>query len=407
MSNLFPPSPRVVALVLLGILPILLLSGFSSALSVSFSSLPLLNGTSMTYLGYFTVPQQDGNGISLTFGGNALSYDPVHHGLFIGCHDYTQYLAEISVPAFTNPPQMATLLQNCADVTEGRLSLVDNYLPRLGGSFLYNSRLIVTAYGDYDADYSQVTSHFASTPDLDLAGDIAGPFSVGSGPAAAVSGYMGNIPADWQSAFGAPALTGQCCISIIARSSFGPSVSIFNPDNVGVVNPVPATSVLLYPGEHPLAASDSQNNLFNLTTRMGGVAFPAGSRSVLFIGAHGTGPFCYGTVEECGDDPVQPYHGPHAYPYVFQIWAYDALDLLAVKNGTMQPWQVQPYALWYLNDMADPGHASISGAFYDSTNRRLYITEVYGGNPHVHVYQITVTDNSNGLHQYLPFISRK
>ena len=33
----------------------------------------------------------------------------------------------------------------------------------------------------------------------------------------------------------------------------------------------------------------------------------------------------------------------------FQVWAYNANDLLAVKNGTLQPWQVQPYDVWKFN----------------------------------------------------------
>jgi hypothetical protein len=385
---------RVVTLVMAGILLTPLLSGFSSAPSVPLDTLPLLDQTSMQYLGSFAAPEQDGNGTFLTYGGNALSYDPTRQGLFIGCHDYTQYLAEISVPAITDPPQMATFLQNCADVTEGRLPLVDDYLPRLGGTFLYNGRLIVSAYGSYDADWTQTASHFASTPDLALAGDIAGPFTVGSGQPGAVGGYMTPIPAEWRSAFGGPALTGHCCHNIVSRSSSGPSVSVFDPNDVGVVNPVPAETVLLYPVEHPLATPDSQNDIFNLTTRIGGVAFPAGTRSVLFFGRHGAGPYCYESAEICGGDPADPYKGSHAFPYYYQVWAYDALDLLAVKNGTMQSWEVQPYAFWRLPEMVSiPGHASISGAAYDPASGRLYITEEYGATPHVHVYQITVAND--------------
>ena len=64
-------------------------------------------------------------------------------------------------------------------------------------------------------------------------------------------------------------------------------------------------------------------------------------------------------------------------------------DLLAVKNGKKQSWQVQPYALWRLGEMDDSGSARIVGATYDPASGRVYITEAFGEEPAVHVYQIT------------------
>lgn len=356
--------------------------------TASLAELPLLPQSAITYVGAFRVPQQDGNGNDLTWGGYALAIDPVSNGLFIGCHDWHQRLAEISIPAVIALTQTATILQNCADATEGRLDLVDDYLPKLGGSLVYNGRLIVSAYGYYDADFSQVLSHFVSSPDLSQTGDVAGPYQMGDW-AGIVAGYMATIPNEWRSAFGGPALTGQCCIPIISRTSAGPAASVFNPDHVGDAHPVPATPVLYYPLEHPLAPETTQNDYFNLTTQIVGVAFPPGTRSVLFFGKHGSGPYCYGTAEECGD-PVDPYKGPHAYPYVHQVGVYDALELLAVKDGQRQPWEVQPYAIWRLSEMDAAGSASIAGAAYDPTGGRVYITEQYGDEPVVLVYRISL-----------------
>jgi hypothetical protein len=348
--------------------------------------LPLLDQSSLTYVGSFLVPTQDNKGQALTWGGYALGYDAARHGLFFGCHDNDQLLAEIGIPEITNPPQTASILQDCADVTEGRLPLVDDYLPKLGGTLLYQGWLIVSAYGYYDADYSQTLSHFSSSTNLSQAGDVAGPFKVGS-QAGMVAGYMTTIPDEWRSAFGGPALTGQCCINIISRSSAGPAASVFNPDNVGGMNPVPAVTALAYPLDHPLAPVDEQNDSFNLTTQITGIAFPPGTRSVLFFGRHGAGPFCYDTAEVCGD-PVDPYKGPHAYPYFHQVWAYDALDLLAVIDGVRQSWGIQPYAIWWLPGMDSANSATISGAAFDPASGRVYITEAYGEEPVVHVFAL-------------------
>ncbi len=169
--------------------------------------LPLVNPSSLNYLGRFLVPVEDSRGQPMTWGGYALGHDPGRNGLFIGCHDNSQQLAEIAIPALTSPPATATLLQDCAEVTEGRLAQIDDYLPRLGGTFMHKGMLIVSAYGYYDADHSQIRSHFTSSPNLPWPGEIAGPFRVGS-QAGIVAGYMTVIPEIWRASFGGPALTG-------------------------------------------------------------------------------------------------------------------------------------------------------------------------------------------------------
>jgi hypothetical protein len=363
-------------------------------------ALPLLTRSSLTYVGAFNVPHQDDNDRPLGYSGHALGYDPARHGLFFGGHDWYQELCEIGIPPTISLTQTASILQNCTDVTEGRLDLVDDYLPKLGGTLVYNGRLIISAYGYYDANYNQVLSHFASSAILSQTGDIDGPYQVGDW-AGIVAGYMTTIPAEWQSALGGPALTGQCCIPIISRTSAGPAASVFDPDDVGRTDPVSATVVLAYPLEHPLAEVDTQNDYFNLATQIVGVAFPPGTSSVLFFGRQGTGPYCYGTGAECGD-PVDDSKGTHAYPYVHQVWAYDALDLVAVKNGEKQAWEVQPYALWRLSEMDDTGGARMVGATYDPASGRVYITEAYGEEPAVHVYQITVSGSLPAV--YLPVV---
>ena len=67
-----------------------------------------------------------------------------------------------------------------------------------------------------------------------------------------------------------------------------------------------------------------------------GMVFPSGTRTVLFFGKHGMGNYCYGTGGSSGGDCFDPddsSKGIHSYPYRSQVWAYDANDLIAVKNG--------------------------------------------------------------------------
>ena len=311
----------------------------------------LVQADDLIYLGAFQVPSEDPVGASLAYGGHALTYHPANHSLFFGGHDWDQQLCEVTIPLMIDMSQTAEIVQNCADVTEGRLVEVDEGTVKLGGTLIFNDQLIISAYSYYDADGDQDRSHFVSTANLSEGGDILGPLAVGSW-AGIVSGYMTEIPANWQGALGGPALTGNCCLSIISRTSFGPALSVFNPDDLGGVDPVPTIPILYYPADHPLAEWDATSPLFNGSTQIAGVAFPNGTDSVLFFGRHGTGEFCYGGGDECGD-PISPYQGTHAYPYVHQIWAYDANDLFRVANGELEPWEVLPYAVWQLNDIDD------------------------------------------------------
>ena len=72
------------------------------------------------------------------------------------------------------------------------------------------------------------------------------------------------------------------------------------------------------------------------------------------------------------------------------VYAYDANDLLAVKEGTKQAWDVMPYATFTLPQMDGSGAASMRSAAYDPATRRWYMVQDLGGAaPEVHVYEIT------------------
>jgi hypothetical protein len=351
------------------------------------TQLPLLTQSNLSYLGSFALPANDGSGSaqgSFAYGGQALSVTP-QGTLLLGGHTWYSSLCEVSIPGIGGT---ATVLQPCADVTEGRLSLIDSGSIELGGSLVYGGRQIVSAYSYYDADNSQTGSHFVSGTTLAAAGDVVGPVQVGTAGAGFVSGYMGLVPPEWQTTLGGAALTGNCCIPIISRTSSGPALSVFNPDDVGAVTPVPATQLLGYPLAHQLANADTQNAFFTRSDGIGGVAFPSGTRSVLFIGRHGAGQPCYGEGSACGD-PTNASKGEHAYPYVHQVWAYDANALVAVKEGRMAPYDVTPYAMWTLSEIDTTGSAGIRSAFYDPATNRIYMTDGGGESPRVHVYQVT------------------
>src|SRR5262249_33765576 len=150
-----------------------------------------------------------------------------------------------------------------------------------------------------------------------------------------------------QADLSAPYLTGLADVPIIATSSSGPAAFGFNPKDLGR-EVAPALPYLHYPERNPLGPySGPANPVQNGSTSVNGAAFVPGTSSVLFFGTTATNHCGYGIPEEYGDRE-DGGKGPHSLngEYAFQVWAYDANDLAAVRQGKKQPWQVQPYDVW-------------------------------------------------------------
>lgn len=372
--------------------------GFSEPASAQ-SSAPLLQQGDLVYEGAFRVPDVGSDGSTFSYGGTGLGFNPNSRTLFLTGHKNYQLSAEISIPtpqntgSYNTLPE-ATLVQPFRDALEGRRSSIDpgeNNGIRIGGHLVHGGKLYITAYSYYDANGSQSNSHFSRPLSLTTTGQVQGAVRVGN-DAHITSGYMAPIPAEWQAAFGGPALTGNCCRSIISNHSHGPAISVFDPSDIDGGSDAAATVLLNYTSENPLGPGpQTQNPYFNLTTRVEGVVFPNGTRSVLFFGEHGIGPYCYGSGDECGD-PADDSKGNHAYPYVYNVWAYDANDLLDVKNGVRQPHEITPYSVWTLSMPLEPsGVHETGGAAYDpSTGRIFFVQMKYGSSsmPIIHVYRV-------------------
>jgi len=343
--------------------------------------------------------------------------DPVtgQRTLFMEGHaQYSGQMAQVEIPTtfvkstnWSSLPK-ATLLKPFSDVTSpvGFGPLNNASCPGtptfIYGALVFNGRLILDAACSYAG--SQTASHGVRSVNLSTQ-DFRGWFAFGSAeaPPRALAGPMTVIPPEWQATLGGPALTGQCCISVTGTTSAGPSLTVFNPDDVGVKNPIPGKTVLFYPLAHPACGPEHceavQSFQYNLTTVYGGLAFPRGTRSILFVVAHGIGPYCYGSASDCNDPYLTDVKGPHAQPYRYQILAYDVNDIVAVKNGTKQAWEPKPYATFVLDGMPFSTDDRIKGAGYDAESGRLYITQDFGTTPRVEVWQISVPTGSTAAPQ--------
>jgi len=386
---------------------------------------PLVQGTDISFVGKFGITNAAIGCQGFTYGGRGMSFWKDGSGrktLFMQGHDYRPECAgQVQVPADAQLKSAATNYSNLTMATVLQAPAVYSIDPsgvnRFGGSGLdsnngnpivtqgflvYNGRLIITAQNTYSfyqtASIASKGSTTLSAPDFSSLGFQGFSSAVTANPRSA-SGYIFLIPPEWRGStlFNAPAMTGNCCWSVISTSSGGPALTTFNPDDVGVVNPVPGKTVLHYqtPTTPVSCPTDGacQSNVFNLTSRVIGGGFVPNTRTVFFVEGHGTGPYCYGTAAECGNDTVMSdVKGPHAQPYRYQILAYDANELISVKNGTLQTHQPRPYnqaSPWVLPELDgnDPrGH----GAAFDPETGRLYVRVLDGNSPQVYVYQFAV-----------------
>src|SRR5262249_33675379 len=116
--------------------------------------------------------------------------------------------------------------------------------------------------------------------------------------------------------------------------------------------------------------------------------------SVLFFGVTGTNATSYQN-----GGPAAPWVVNNEY--ALQVWAYNANDFLAVKQGLLQPWQVQPYDVW---NFTLPGYtpqggqqSAIGGVTFDPSTGRLYVSLLNadrvgstGYLPLIEVFQVNV-----------------
>lgn len=375
------------------------------------TELPRLAHEGLSYQGAFRLPADELNGTSFSFGGAPAAFNPEGNSLFVGTHG--GQVAEVSIPTPVNSADVealpfARMLQPFAEPSNGRIKTdIQSDGVSLAGLLVHNHRLLGTAVIFYDATNAQNLSHF-SRP-LALAEPSATKLVRvwESGKTGFVAGYLASVPPEWQSRLGGPVVTGQCCISIITRTSWGPSAFAFDPAGIAAGKHVSATPLLYYDGQHPtLGKWEASNAVYGATTEVGGLAIVSGTRTALFVGRNGTGPFCYGTgtgdraLADKGQggesycyDPTSADKGQHAYPYHYQLWAYDLAELAEVRAGRRDPWDVKPYGVWPLEfPIAEPG-VRIGGVAYDVAGRRLFIAQKqadrdgFAHRPLIHVFR--------------------
>jgi hypothetical protein len=370
------------------------------------ASPPLLKKSDLAYRGAFRVPFNNTGDETrtLSYGGTAPAFNPARNSLFLVAHDHGQLVCEISIPKLVNSSKLsdlniAQMLQDPAPVANRITNLAGINSPaKIGGVQPVDGMLVGTYYESYDANGSAIGSHFTVDDATNLKGSkVRGLFQVRAAvPAGAVAGYMCPIPLEWQPALGATYLSGLAGVNIVSRSSYGPAAVGLNLARLGV-KPAPGIAYVYYPQAHPLADYHAKNPFFNLTTRVRGVVFVPHTRTILFFGTHALGTPCYGEASDC-NDPNRSGKGDHVVggEYLYYVWAYDALDFVAVRNGTTRCWKIKPYAVWSLDSLPfATGGKEIGGVTLDPASGTIYLTALhaerrgeYAYLPVIHAFQV-------------------
>lgn len=347
----------------------------------------------LLYRGWFKLPD------ALNFGGHAPAHNPARSTLFVPGF-YGNVVGEVSIPSLDG--SMATLLQ-AGEITDGiRDVFRDTEVPNsvgivLGGLLVDAGRIIGTLFDFYDAGYEARSSHFISDSlDLSVATDARGMFTILGANPGVYAGWIAKVPEPWVSRLGCKYVTGQANLSIIGRTSCGPSLHGFDPDDWSK----PAVPLVWYPpfGTVPLGSWDGFVELGNPLRSINSTCRPYGVAMIgdctVFFGIQAPGAFFYGT----GDHGWTGQYQPDGI-YLPAVWAYRNEDFERAAKGDIEPWQVIPYKVWnfIIPDAPQPpfpgglqftGSHTVLGAAYDAANRRLYLTGWGHAGPQVYVYDV-------------------
>lgn len=387
---------------------------------------PLLQASDITWIGAFRAPTGTYNGTSLQYGGYGLSLfnDPLHgKTLWIEANAATSQgmVAQITIPGtstsstWSNLPS-ATVVRGINQIADSHAFSCNNGWHLYGA--LQNGNNVVwsgTCWYAYNSD--QPGTHGVSGHDISISNDFTRWENVGTSyMRRAVSGYMANIPADWQGLLGGNALTGNGSLSLIGETSAGPSAYVFDKTAIGSATTHAATRLLEYGITVATAIDpacplgDCASALWSLQTFQGGMIVPDGYRTVLYGETHGQDDhYCYGTEACCsgtgscdggygfGFPVCEDGKGPHTSLKRWQFLAYDLNDLLAVKNGTALYHDPAPYAIMtsvYPPYFTGRCHPRMLGMAYDPDTRRLYISYDFGTEPTIQVFEIAAASSS-------------
>ncbi len=402
-------AAAIAAAAVVGTLLIAVDPGGAAGAGVGTSELPLATIGDAEYVGAFALP-------AATFGESSLNYSEgpieVHDGsLFVVGHAHQQAIAEFTVPPLVDTVEIAQLntaadpIQEFATVLDRASGGNNQRIDRISGLDMFDGQLVVNAYEYYDAPADNTDTTIVIRDPDDLAGsEVVGYHRIAG--AARAAGWMTELPAIWQAAFGATHLTGHSSnIPIHSRSSIGPSLFALDAaDLLGATGPVAIeTQDLLSFALGNRLADDLSNasGTNDLWTHLSGAEFGfviPGTRTYMTVGSSGGHDSGVGyKITQSDGNLCGGYCSNDAADKVNAYWMWDLEDLLAVKAGEQQPHEVRPYEYGefeqpfqtdsYLNPIGGGSFDASTGTLYLSIARANNTVGTYSNPPIIVAYQ--------------------
>lgn len=383
----------------------------------SLEELPLFDISQLTYEGAFRIKASE-NGISdLNYAQGPIAYNYENHSLFIVGHAHQQAIAEYAIPEIVKSETLSELnmvetpFQVFSDVLSQTADGNPEGIDRVGGLYYVNhggqAKLIVNAYEYYDAPADNTVSTLIVNDANALeTTSVSGYYNFEGSPPAHSAGWISPIPEAWQEELDGTHITGHSSgIPIISRASVGPSAFAFDiNDALNTSQSIQTATLLDFKLSNPLHSDLSNESKTNdiwthLSRATYGFIVP-GTRTYLTIGSSGghESGICYKCTQDSGN-LCGGYCTPEADDNYQYYWLWDMNDLVAVKNGTLNPYDVRPYDHGYFNTPFQAnGSKKIGGGTFDPSTGNLYLS-VQSGDTEQGTYArppVIVVYNTNG-----------
>ncbi len=364
---------------------------FATAKTQNLEDLPLFDINELAYEGAFRVPASSFGNSSMNYSQGPICYNSKNHSIYIVGHAHHQEVAEFEIPGIINSEELSDL--NMADpplqtfvpfldsTTDGNPENID----RIGGMFYYKAaneeKLILNAFEYYDAAANNTLTTIIVNEADDLSNSSVDGYLKFEGGAGHTSGWISPVPLEWQDTLESNYITGQSSGQpIIARFSVGPSAFGFKLDDLlDMTDPIPTNKMLDFDLANALNSDLFNESLTNdlwthLSRATYGFIVP-GTRTYAtlgYSGGHASG-VCY-KCEQNNGVVCGGYCAIDTSDYDQYYWLWDMNDLLEVKAGNLNSYDVVPYDYGVFETPFQNEHKEIGGGSYDPISGNLYLT---------------------------------
>ncbi len=370
------------------------------------SDLPLISIDSFKYQGGFRMSGKvfgDTNRANMNYSNSVLTYNAANHSLFLIAHPHQEQVGEFLIPELSkstdisdfkimeSPVQNFTQFWNTDRVDTGIEARF-----KATGLELIDGKLLINYVNWYDGSGKETDTSVVFQDANNLANSIVtGPYQLNG--AAHAAGWLSEVPLEWQSVLGGTHISGgQSGTSINSRLSVGPSAFTINPADTYFKKEsgeVDSTRLLDFPlknllynkelyGPGPITDVNSitynengKNDLWTIVSGAGYGFIAPNSRTYVTLGKSG------GHVSGLGYKATQIdghlCSGPCAYDpadYYSYYWLWDVNDLLKVKNGELNSYDVRPYNYGKFDVPIHVGASVVNSGSFDAASNTLYMS---------------------------------